>query len=96
MRLRTPLSDLDFIDNLFDTLNARLDGIDRRLEKLEAGQADLRTNQMNLIDLTARQEGYHQTRSVPKLDRGIFSVKSGLRGGPSVRLGSSFEVKWHP
>ena len=50
MRLRIPLSDLDFIDNLFDTLNARLDGIDRRLEKLEAGQADLRTNQMNLID----------------------------------------------
>ena len=27
MRLRIPLSDLDFIDNLFDTLNARLDGI---------------------------------------------------------------------
>ncbi len=50
MCLRIPLSDLDFIDNLFDTLNARLDGIDRRLEKLEAGQADLRTNQMNLID----------------------------------------------
>jgi len=50
MRLLIPLSGLDFIDNLFDTLNARLDGI-RRLEKLEAGQEDLRTNQMNLISL---------------------------------------------
>ena len=60
----------------FDTLNVRLDAIDRRLDKLDSSAADSRTNQLELID--AHSKG--RRSSVPPQPRRYdFYMKSAPR-----------------